>query len=97
MRQRTAVRSQVRVEGAVLWSRLQALEGGAAKSLSLLPALKPPLQWLQSMCAMNGSPACIRFPGHLLSMPLSPPQVWLVSNALLMHIQCRCSASAVQL
>ena len=36
-------------------------------------------------------------PGHLLSMPLSPPQVWLVSNALQMHIQCRCSASAVQL
>jgi len=57
VRQRTAVRSQVRVEGAVLWSRLQALEGGAAKSLSLLPALKLPPQWLQCMCAIGGRSA----------------------------------------
>ena len=94
---RTAVRSQVRVDGAVPWSWLKALEGGAAKSLSLLAALKPPSQWLQGMFAINGRSACIRCPGHSLSMPLSPPQVRLVSNALLMHIQCRYSASAVQL
>jgi hypothetical protein len=27
-----------------------------------------------AMCAINGRPACIRFPGDFLSMPLSPPQ-----------------------
>jgi hypothetical protein len=94
--QRAAVRSQVRVDGAALWSRLDVLEDGSMKSLSLLPGLKPASPWPHSVCAIKGRPARIRFSGHMLSMSLIPPQVRPVSHALLMHIQCTSSAGVVQ-
>jgi len=57
-----------------------------------LPALaRLGLSGRQRGAAAGGDRALLEDPGA------EPGQVWLVSNALLMHIQCRCSASTVQL
>jgi hypothetical protein len=79
----------VRVDRPVPWSRLKAVEGGAAKSLSLLPALKPPSQ-------MVVEHVCHKRQVGLYS--LSGPFAFhaFKSTAGLVRFQCTCNAYSVQ-